>query len=108
MRRIVLVAQDTTIPVAVTDVQVDFASGDTTIVRDGAYTFKATDIGTGALDNTVTWSVIGGSAGTSISSDGVLTVAANETASTLTLKAVAIGDLPRSEKKTTRIFDYRY
>lgn len=88
-RRITLVAEDTTIPVTVTGVQVDFASGDTTIVRDGAYTFKATVSGTGAFDNTVTWSVIGGSAGTSISSDGVLTVAANETASTLTIKAVA-------------------
>ena len=24
------------------------------------------------------------------------------------IKAVDIGDLPRSEKKTTRVFDYRY
>ena len=23
-------------------------------------------------------------------------------------KAVEVGDLPRSEKKTTRVFDYRY
>lgn len=103
-RRIVLVAQDTTIPVAVTDVQVDFASGDTTIVRDGAYTFKATVSGTGAFDNTVTWSVIGGSAGTSISSDGVLTVAANETASTLTIKAVANGDPEKVATKTLEIY----
>ena len=104
LRRIVLVAQDTTIPVAVTDVQVDFASGDTTIVRDGAYTFKATVSGTGAFDNTVTWSVIGGSAGTSISSDGVLTVAANETASTLTIKAVANGDPEKVATKTLEIY----
>lgn len=104
LRRIVLVAQDTTIPVAVTDVQVDFASGDTTIVRDGAYTFKATVSGTGAFDNTVTWSVIGGSAGTSISSDGVLTVAANEAASTLTIKAVANGDPEKVATKTLEIY----
>lgn len=104
LRRIVLVAQDTTIPVAVTDVQVDFASGDTTIVRDGAYTFKATVSGTGAFDNTVTWSVIGGSSGTSISSDGVLTVAANETASTLTIKAVANGDPEKVATKTLEIY----
>ncbi len=104
LRRIVLVAQDTTIPVAVTDVQVDFASGDTTIVRDGAYTFKATVSGTGAFDNTVTWSVIGGSAGTSISSDGVLTVAANETASTLTIKAVANGDSEKYAIKTVDVY----
>lgn len=104
LRRIVLVAQDTTIPVAVTDVQVDFASGDTTIVRDGAYTFKATVSGTGAFDNTVTWSVIGGSAGTSISSDGVLTVATNETASTLTIKAVANGDSEKYAIKTVDVY----
>ena len=104
LRRITLVAEDTTIPVTVTDVQVDFASGDTTIVRNGAYTFKATVSGTGAFDNTVTWSVIGGSAGTSISIDGVLTVAANETASTLTIKAVANGDSGKFATKTLEIY----
>lgn len=50
LRRIVLVAQDTTIPVTVTDVQVDFAGSETTVVRGGAYTFKATISGTGAFD----------------------------------------------------------
>lgn len=104
LRRIVLVAQDTTIPVAVTDVQVDFASGETTVVRDSTYTFKATVSGTGAFDNTVTWSVIGGSAGTSISSDGVLTVVANEAASTITIKAVANGDPEKVATKTLEIY----
>lgn len=104
LRRIVLVAQDTTIPVAVTGVQVDFASGETTVVRDSTYTFKATVSGTGAFDNTVTWSVIGGSAGTSISSDGVLIVAANEAASTLTIKAVANGDPEKVATKTLEIY----
>lgn len=104
LRRIVLVAQDTTIPVAVTDVQVDFASGETTVVRDSTYTFKATVSGTGAFDNTVTWSIIGGSAGTSISSDGVLTVVANEVASTLTIKAVANGDPEKVATKTLEIY----
>ncbi|MGN0784011.1 MAG: hypothetical protein ACI4M0_06710 [Christensenellales bacterium] len=103
-RRIVLVAQDTTIPVTVTDVQVDFTGGETTVLRDGAYTFKATVTGTGAYDNTVTWSVIGGSAGTSISSDGVLTVAADETASTLTIKAVSNGDGSKFATKTVDIY----
>lgn len=103
-RRIVLDAQDTTIPVTVTGVQVDFASGETTVVRDSTYTFKATVSGTGAFDNTVTWSVIGGSAGTSISSDGVLTVVANEAASTLTIKAVANGDPEKVATKTLEIY----
>ena len=104
LRRITLVAEDTTIPVTVTGVQVDFAGGETIVVRDGAYTFKATVSGTGAFDNTVTWSVIGGSAGTSISSDGVLTVAANEAASTLTIKAVANGDPGKVATKTLEIY----
>ena len=104
LRRITLVAEDTTIPVTVTGVQVDFAGGETIVVRDGAYTFKATVSGTGAFDNTVTWSVIGGSAGTSISIDGVLTVAANETASTLTIKAVANGDPEKVATKTLEIY----
>lgn len=104
LRRIVLVAQDTTIPVTVTGVQVDFASGETTVVRDSTYTFKATVSGTGAFDNTVTWSVIGGSADTSISSDGVLTVVANEAASTLTIKAVANGDPEKVATKTLEIY----
>ena len=103
-RRITLVAEDTTIPVTVTGVQVDFASGETTVVRDSTYTFKATVSGTGAFDNTVTWSIIGGSAGTSISSDGVLTVAANEAASTLTIKAVANGDPEKVATKTLEIY----
>lgn len=103
-RRITLVAEDTTIPVTVTGVQVDFASGETTVVRDSTYTFKATVSGTGAFDNTVTWSVIGGSAGTSISSDGVLTVAANEAASTLTIKAVANGDPEKVATKTVDVY----
>ena len=104
LRRITLVAEDTTIPVTVTGVQVDFTGGETIVVRDGAYTFKATVSGTGAFDNTVTWSVIGGSAGTSISIDGVLTVAANETASTLTIKAVANGDSGKFATKTLEIY----
>lgn len=104
LRRIVLVAQDTTIPVTVTGVQVDFAGGETIVVRDSTYTFKATVSGTGAFDNTVTWSIIGGSAGTSISSDGVLTVVANEAASTLTIKAVANGDPEKVATKTLEIY----
>lgn len=103
-RRIVLDAQDTTIPVTVTGVQVDFASGETTVVRDSTYTFKATVSGTGAFDNTVTWSVEGGAAGTSISSDGVLTVAANETASSLTIKAIANGDSGKFATKTVDVY----
>ena len=54
--------------------------------------FSATVSGTGEFSQEVTWSVSGGvSAGTSISEDGLLTVAADETATSLTVTATASG-----------------
>lgn len=74
------------------------------VQRGENYSLTATVTGTGAFDNTVTWRVEGGSAGTSISSDGVLTVAANETAATLTIKAVVNGDSGKFATKTLEIY----
>ena len=55
--------------------------------------FSATVNGTGGFSQEVTWSVSGGvSAGTSISANGLLTVAADETATSLTVTATASGD----------------
>ena len=54
--------------------------------------FTATVSGTGGVSKEVTWSVSGSNAGTTISEDGVLTVATGETAETLTVKATAKGD----------------
>ncbi len=54
--------------------------------------FTATVSGTGGVSKEVTWSVSGSNAGTTISEDGVLTVATGETAATLTVKATAKGD----------------
>ena len=55
--------------------------------------FSATVNGTGGFSQEVTWSVSGGvSAGTSISANGLLTVAADETATILTVTATASGD----------------
>ena len=89
-RRITLTATDATIPVTITEVQISFS--EVNVKRGNYYSFTATVSGTGAFDNSVTWSVTGGSAGTTVSGDGVLTVAANESAATLTIKAVANGD----------------
>ena len=89
-RRITLEAKDATIPVTITEVQISFSG--VNVKRGNNYSFTATVSGTGAFDNSVTWSVTGGSAGTTVSGDGVLTVAANESAATLTVKAVANGD----------------
>ncbi len=54
--------------------------------------FRAVVQGTGDFDSTVTWTVEGGVSGTTISTDGLLTVAENETATTLIVKAIANGD----------------
>jgi hypothetical protein len=68
--------------------------------RGETYQFTATDEATQSPANVV-WSVSGGSAaGTAISSDGLLTVAADETAETLTVSAV---DADTGERSATAI-----
>jgi uncharacterized protein YjdB len=55
--------------------------------------FTATVTGTGSPAQTVTWTVSGNdSAGTTISANGTLTVAANETAASLTVRATSTAD----------------
>lgn len=44
----------------------------------------------------------------SVAEDGVKTYVKNKIGLTIVPKAVALGELPRSEKKSTRIFDNRY
>ena len=65
--------------------------------------FSATVTGTGDFDETVNWTVEGGITGTTISSAGVLTVAAGETASTLTVKATANGDDTKYDTVTVTV-----
>jgi hypothetical protein len=52
-------------------------------------TFSANVRGSSGYDRSVTWSVIGGSTGTAISDAGELTVAAGESAATLTVRATS-------------------
>ena len=62
------------------------------VFTGGTQTFTASVVtvsGKTLSDSPVTWSVTGGSEGTSISADGVLTVAAEETAETLTVQATS-------------------
>jgi hypothetical protein len=59
------------------------------VAKNGTVTFTATVAGTNSPAQTVTWSVSGGNADTAISSDGVLTVAAAETAGTLIVTATS-------------------
>jgi hypothetical protein len=59
------------------------------VTKGGTATFIATVIGINSPDQTVTWRVIGGVIGTSISEGGVLSVADNESATTLTVRATS-------------------
>ncbi|HWQ80127.1 MAG TPA: S-layer homology domain-containing protein [Anaerovoracaceae bacterium] len=77
-----------------------------TVLNGMTQTFSATVNGTGEYDNTVTWSVSGNnSSGTAINSFGVLTVATDETADTLTVTAVSNGDSTKSGTATVTVTD---
>lgn len=52
--------------------------------------FSASVVGVGAYNNDVTWTVEGGIAGTSIANTGLLIIATEETATTLTVKATSV------------------
>jgi hypothetical protein len=69
-----------------------------TVAKGETQTFTATVAGTGAPAQTVTWSVEGAAAtGTAITGDGgVLTVAAGETATSLTVRATSTVDTGKS------------
>ena len=75
-----------------------------TVEMGGTVQFSASVSGTGEFSQEVTWSVSGGvSAGTSISADGLLTVAADETATSLTVTATASGDSSKSASVTVTV-----
>jgi fumarate reductase flavoprotein subunit len=63
-----------------------------TVGKGGTQQFSAEVTGTGDFNQAVTWSVTGGGSGTAISTAGLLTVAANETAATLTVTAASAAD----------------
>jgi hypothetical protein len=79
---------DVTVMAAVTGVTV--SPGTISVEQDGTKTFTTEIAGNDDPSPAVTWSVIGGGAGTAIgSTSGVLTVAEGETAETLTVRAVS-------------------
>jgi formylglycine-generating enzyme required for sulfatase activity len=75
---------------------VTVSPGTVGVTKGGTRTFTATVAGTGNPAQTVTWTLSGGGAGTTISSAGVLTVAANETATSLTVTATSTVDTTKS------------
>ena len=75
-----------------------------TVVKGATQQLTATVAVTGGVPQTVTWSVSGNSsAGTTISALGLLTVAANETATTLTVTATAVFDPTKSGTATITV-----
>ncbi|WP_270810237.1 leucine-rich repeat domain-containing protein [Hungatella effluvii] len=65
--------------------------------------FGAAVTGTDSPAQTVTWTVTGGKAGTSISTSGLLTVASDETAATLTVTATSTVDTTKSGTATVTV-----
>lgn len=89
-----------TAPATVTGVSVSPAT--TNVQKGTTRQFSATVSGTGAYSSAVTWSVTGG-AGTSIDTNGVLTVAADETATTLTVTATSTADTSKKGTATVTV-----
>ncbi|MDR2192863.1 MAG: InlB B-repeat-containing protein [Treponema sp.] len=82
---------------------VTVSPGSATVSRRQTQTFTATVQGTGSPAQTVTWSVEGGGSGTSITSGGILTVGAAETAASLTVRAVSTYDPTTSGTATVTV-----
>ncbi|MFA9466258.1 MAG: leucine-rich repeat protein [Velocimicrobium sp.] len=91
------------VPVSISKVTV---SPDTvTLVKGSKQTFIATVTGTGSFSQDVTWSVTGGSLGTTIDANGVLTVAADEMAVSLTVTATLVADTTQKGTATIIVSD---
>jgi hypothetical protein len=73
------------------------------VERGGTQAFTATVQGTNNPARTVTWTVSGGASGTSISDTGFQTVAATESAETLTVTATSTADTSKSGKATVTL-----
>ena len=75
------------------------------VSKGGSQNFTATVAGTNSPAQTVTWTIVesGKNAGTTISTAGVLSVAAAETLSTLTVKATSTVDTTKSGNATVTV-----
>ena len=78
-----------TVTPAPTVTSVTVSPSTATVNRGGSQNFTATVTGANNPPLTVNWTVEGGVAGTSINASGVLTVAAGETATSLTIRATS-------------------
>ncbi|MFF2484676.1 S-layer homology domain-containing protein [Paenibacillus sp. NPDC058071] len=91
-------------PAAVSDVSV--TPNTATVFKSTTYSFSAAATGTNNPSQSVTWAVYGNqSTGTLIDSSGALAVAANETATTLTVQATSTVDHTTSGTATVTVID---
>jgi hypothetical protein len=74
-----------------------------TVAKGDIQAFTVTVTGANNPAQTVTWTVNGGGAGTSITASGVLTVGAGETATTLTVKATSTVNITKSGTATVTV-----
>lgn len=94
----------TPIPPTITSVEVTPVAAN--VQKGTTQQFNAAISGKGAFDNTVTWTVEGTSnAGTTISDTGLLSVASDETATALTIKATSVGDNIKYDTATVSVTD---
>jgi len=89
----------------VTNVTVTTASNTTSVAKEGTLQFYATVTGTNSPAQTVTWSIVENDkhAQTTISNNGLLTVSAAETLTSLTIKAVSTVDAAKNGTKVVTI-----
>jgi hypothetical protein len=74
-----------------------------TIGRGATRQFRASVTGTNSPAKTVKWSLTGASTGTKISADGLLTVGANQTSGTITVKAASTASPSKSGKAAVKV-----
>ena len=82
---------------------VTVAPATATVTKGATQQFTATVTGEHDPAQTVTWTVEGGTTGTTISDTGLLTVAKDETATTLTVKATSAVDESKSGTATVTV-----
>ncbi|GHT40278.1 hypothetical protein AGMMS49965_08320 [Bacteroidia bacterium] len=79
------------------------ANNGMSVPKGGTQKFEARVTALGGAAQTVTWSMTGGTTGTSISADGTLTIGAAETATILVVTATSTADNSKKESKTVTV-----
>jgi len=92
-------------PVTPEVINVTVTPATASVEKGATHQFAANVSVQGGADQAVTWSVSGGVTGTSIATDGTLTVATDETATTLTVTATSTADNTKTGTATVAVTD---